>query len=99
MARALLERAAVAPGLPAETLYSLRLALGEFELRQGDHEAADRAYALAAEAQPEDPDVVLRRANLRLYQRGDLDGAVAIATQNPRLARIPEVKRLLAMSE
>lgn len=97
-ARALLEQAGVAPGLSAEAFYSLRLALGEFELRHRNPEAADRAFGLAAESQPEDPDVVLRRANLHLYQMGDLDGAVAIATRNPNLARTAEVKRLLAIA-
>jgi ankyrin repeat protein len=97
-ARVLLEQAAFAPGLRPETLYSLRLALGELELRARNYEAAERWLASAAEAEPEDPYVILRRAHVRLYDRGDVEGAVAIATQNPGLARTAEVKRVLAIA-
>ena len=97
-AKAFLEPATMAPGVSREAFYSLRLALAELELRARNYEAAERWLASAAEAEPEDPYLIVRRAQVRLYDRGDVDGAVAIATQNPLVARTADVKRLLAVA-
>ena len=97
-ARALLQPAAIAPGLSREAFYSLRLALAELELRARNYEAAERWLASAAEAEPEDPYLIIKRAQVRLYDIGDVDGAVAIATQNHLVARTGDVKRLLAVA-
>jgi tetratricopeptide (TPR) repeat protein len=97
-ARAALEQASAMPGLPAQALYWLRLALGELAVRQEDFRAADRWFAHAAEAEPGDPEAVVRRAHVRLFHRGDLEGAVEVGTTNPRAAASIEIKRMLAIA-
>ena len=97
-ARAVLEGAIAAPGLAPEPRAWLQGALAELQVRSGNLDDADRLFGEAAAAQPDNVSVVIRRAQVRLFEGGDLQGALEVGAASRRAAASAEIKRLRAIA-
>lgn len=98
-AGAVLRAALAAPGLTADDRSWLNTVLAEHLVRGGKFEQADRALADAIAAQPDDLPAYVRRAELRLFDLGDVEGALRAAGTNRRAASSAEFKRVRAMAQ
>jgi Ankyrin repeats (3 copies) len=98
-ARSILEQAVAATALAPEDRSRLQAALAELLVRGGDLEAADRALAQAAASDAENLPAYIRRAEIRLFDRGDVQGALDVASGNRRAASSLEFKRVRAMAQ
>jgi tetratricopeptide (TPR) repeat protein len=97
-ARAVLEGAIAAPGLAQEPRAWLQVALAELQVRSGKLDDADRLFAEAAGSQPDNVSAIIRRAQVRLFEGGDLQGALDVGTANRRAAASAEIKRMRAIA-
>ena len=98
-ARAILEAALAATAPAAADRSWLNGVLAELLVRGRKFEEADRALADAIAAQPDDLSAYIRRAELRLFDLGDVDGALRAAGMNRRAASSVEFKRVRAMAQ
>ncbi|MEO8719065.1 MAG: hypothetical protein ABI423_12680, partial [Burkholderiales bacterium] len=98
-ARAMLEQAAGARDLPDEDRSWLYAAQAELAARLGKFEEADRALALALAAQPDNLPAIIRRAEIRLFDLGDVGGALQAAGASRRARQSLEFKRVRAMAQ
>lgn len=97
-ARGILQTAIAAPTLTAEDRSWLNGVLAEHHARGGRFEEADRALGDAVAAQPENLSAYVRRAELRLFDLGDVEGALRAAGGNRRATSSVEFKRVRAMA-
>ena len=97
-ARAVLEGAIAAHGLAQEPRAWLQVALAELQVRSGKLDDADRLFAEAAGSQPDNVSAIIRRAQVRLFEGGDLQGALDVGTANRRAAASAEIKRMRAIA-
>jgi tetratricopeptide (TPR) repeat protein len=97
-ARAILESAIAAPILTAEDRSWLNGVLAEHHARGGRFEEADRALSNAVAAQSYNLSAYVRRAELRLFDLGDVEGALRAADGNRRAMSSIEFKRVRAMA-
>jgi hypothetical protein len=96
-AHAVLERA-IGSGLAPEPRSWLLVSLAELRLRRGKLTLADRSFADAADADPDNLDAVIRRAEVRLFWHGDLAGALELGAASPRAAASIEIKRMRSIA-
>ena len=97
-ARAILEQAAASPSLAAGDRAWFYANLAEMHVRAGKFEDADRALGSAIAVQPDSLAAYIRRAEIRLYELGDISGALQAAQGSRRAASSPEFKRMRAMA-
>ena len=97
-ARAILERAVAKPDLSTGERAWLLGTLGEMLVRGGKFEEADRALANAIAARPDALFAYQRRAELRMFHLGDVEGALQVAADNPHAAASTEFKRVRDMA-
>lgn len=97
-ARAILEQAAASPSLPSTDRAWFYANLAEMHVRAGKFEDADRALGSAIAAQADNLAAYIRRAQIRLFDLGDVSGALQAADGSRRAASSPEFKRIRAMA-
>jgi len=97
-ARAILDQAIGAPDLVAEDRSWFYFALAELLARLGKYTEADRALADAVTAQPDNLPAAIRRAEIRLFDLGDVEGALQAGTSR-RARQSLEFKRVRAMAQ
>jgi hypothetical protein len=97
-AREILERAAAAPPLAAEDRSWLLAALGELLARHERYEEAVRAFSGAIDAWSENLPAYLRRAEIRMFDLGDIDGALSPSDWSRRASATTRYKILRDMA-
>lgn len=97
-ARAILEQAAASTSLTSWDRAWFYANLAEMLVRAGKLEDADRALGSAIAAQADNLAAYVRRAEIRLFDLGDVPGALQAAEGSRRAASSPAFKRIRAMA-
>lgn len=98
-ARAVLEQAIAVPSLAAKDRSWLQASLAELLARLGRFDEADRTLALAVAADADNLPARIRRAEIRLFNLGDVQGALHSADDSRRARSSTEFKRVRAMAQ
>jgi len=94
-----LREALTSPSLPAERRSQLHLAFAELHVRARNLDEADREFERAASADPLNIAAHTRRAEVLLFERGNVKAALDVVIGNKRAATTMEARRIRSLAD